>query len=133
MKRSNLPVALRIDGWSSDAEENLLGISPKELRLASEEKLRHLQKLAGLGSEWGVIHIEEALQTGLWVSGLDLRRYPGRSEESKKQPSPATVREMMRVAIAMALIPGRIGRVIPPLLAVAKSGTTLPVQASALA
>lgn len=92
---------------SPGAGGNLFAASPEQIRRASEEELRQLQKLAGLGSVWGVIEIEEGFQTGLRISALDLRRFPGSKVKCKKQPSPTTIREMMRAAIAMAIIPGR--------------------------
>lgn len=85
-------------------------ILPKDIRTASEEKLKQLQKLAGLGSEWGLIHIDDSHQTALPSSDLDLRRYSSLGKDATKQPTSIVIREIMRAAIAMALIPARNGR-----------------------
>lgn len=94
-----------------DVEVSLLSISPNELRVAPEAKLKQLQKLVGMGDNWGVLRIDDEHQSGLRTSDLDLRLYSGRGKTCKGKHSPFVVRELMRLAITMAIIPGKTGKV----------------------
>ena len=66
-----------------DVEVSLLSISPNELRVAPEAKLKQLQKLVGMGDNWGVLRIDDEHQSGLRTSDLDLRLYSGRGKTCK--------------------------------------------------
>lgn len=90
-------------GTCSDA------IEPVALEAASERQLRSLQRVARLGSTWGILEIPEELKSTARTLSLNLWEHlpPYCLNDVRLQKN--VVREVMRLAIAMALFAGRQG------------------------
>lgn len=87
------------------ATAELAGITPSVIKFADKQKLMVLQKLARLGDTWGVLRVPDELQTGLPVSPLHLTRGLPKDVRPGSRQEEFYVTEMMRAAIAMALVP----------------------------
>lgn len=89
------------------ARESLGVLAPEALRVASESKLRSLQRVARLGSTWGILEIPKELKSTAREMSLNLWKHLPSFCADNQNLANNVVRELMRVAIAMALFVGR--------------------------
>lgn len=111
MRASNERAVRQSDDVTAEARLlSLSSVTPEAIRRASKTELSSLQRIALLGETWGVLELPEDHQPGVRISPLDLSTNLPKGVKEGSAAATFFVTEMMRAAIAMALLPGSYGK-----------------------
>lgn len=99
-----------VESVSPPETRSVLDVTPAKIRKANKRQLMSLQKVARLGSTWGVLELAPELQGGRIESPLRLLRGLPKNVKAGSREADFYVTEMMRAAISMTLIPSLFGR-----------------------